>query len=77
VAARSRKVAKILSPRYSWWAGNNYGHCRELVPAEDGSVLFRTEYSSATEICSLVLNHSEATTLEGPPNCELMGILDR
>lgn len=75
-----RGVAEIrFSPRYSWWAGNNYGHCGELVPAEDGSVVFRTGYTSASEICSLVLSHSEETTLDGPPELQelLTDILDR
>jgi len=68
-----------FSPRYSWWAGNNFGHCGELVPGEDGSTIFRTGYASATQICSLVLSHSDETLLDGPPELrELMaGILDR
>ncbi|MHB8792542.1 MAG: WYL domain-containing protein [Thermoleophilia bacterium] len=73
-------VAEIrFSPRYSWWAGNNFGHCGELVPEKDGSMVFRTGYSSASQICSLVLNHSEETTLEGPPELResMAGVLDR
>lgn len=63
----SQGVAEIrFSPRYSWWAGNNYGHCGELILQGDGSVVFRTDYASASEICSLVLSHSEETTLDGP-----------
>ncbi|MDO8735926.1 MAG: WYL domain-containing protein, partial [Thermoleophilia bacterium] len=68
-----------FSPRYSWWAGNNYGHCGELTPQDDGSSIFRTDYTSATQICSLVLSHSDETVLEGPPELrELMaGVLEK
>ena len=56
-----------ITPRMAWWAANNLSHCCDIELLDDGSARLRTDYSSAEQLCSLVLDFVDDAVVDGPP----------
>jgi predicted DNA-binding transcriptional regulator YafY len=56
-----------LSDRIDWLALRHFGHAGEVSEAEDGGVIFETDYANARQMTSWVLGLGEHARIEGPP----------
>jgi proteasome accessory factor BC len=62
-----RDVAEIaISERIAWQIDRHFGRYGEIVPGEDGEVLFRTGYSNVRGVVSWVLGLGVNARLQGP-----------
>jgi len=72
-------VAEIrFSPRFAWWARNNYAGCGEFENDKDGAAILRTQYADGRQICSQVLARSDGASITGPPELrkQMVSILE-
>jgi proteasome accessory factor BC len=56
-----------LSDRIDWLALRHFGHAGEVSEAEDGGVIFETDYANARQMVSWVLGLGEHARIESPP----------
>jgi proteasome accessory factor C len=55
-----------ISDRIAWQVERNFGRFGEVDKAEDGSIVFRTEYANARQLVSWVLRLGEHARVLGP-----------
>src|SRR4051795_13258011 len=63
-----------VSDRLGWQVERHYGRFGEIVPADDGGVVFTTPYANTRQLVAWVLGLGEHARVEGPP--ELVAEVD-